>query len=192
MAWQLKGTYVAHCDCQEVCPCAFDGPPTGRDGKCHGLLVHEISEGNLDGVDLSGVKVVMAYHAPSNISAGNLRIGIIVDDSASDEQADALGKIFSGDAGGMFGEFKPLFGEFVGVERKPISFSGGDEPSATVGEIDVNFGAYRGQDGSPTTVRNGAFGFAPEFTIGKSSGKSELFGEPFDASYGEAAEFEYA
>jgi hypothetical protein len=35
------------------------------------------------------------------------------------------------------------------------------------------------------------FGFAPTFRFGKSSGSSGLFGESFDASYGEAAEFEY-
>lgn len=192
MAWQLKGIYVSHCDCQLVCPCAMDGPPTGRDGQCHGLLVYQVREGNLDDIDLAGVKVVMVYNAPSNISAGNLRVGLIVDEAASDEQADALGRIFAGDAGGMFEEFKPLFGEFAGVERQPISFSDGDEPSAKVGDIDVNFEAFRDHDGNVTTVRNAAFGFAPEFTLGRSSGTSATFGEPFEASYGEAAEFEYA
>src|SRR5436305_8082028 len=107
MACGLAGTYVAHCDCKQVCPCAFDGPPTGRDGQCRGLLVHEVKEGNLDDIDLSGVKVAMAYMAPSNISAGGLKVGIVVDSGASDEQTDALARIFQGDAGGMFGEFKP-------------------------------------------------------------------------------------
>jgi hypothetical protein len=116
----------------------------------------------------------------------------VVDNSASDEQADALGRIFKGDAGGMFGDFAPLFGEWLGVERADISFSDGDEPSARVGDIDVNFTAYRGADGGLTTVSNGAFGFAPVFTIGTSSGSSKAVGESFDASYGEAASFEYA
>jgi hypothetical protein len=55
----------------------------------------------------------------------------------------------------------------------------------------VNFEAMRGQDGKPTTASNAPFGFAPVFTLGKSSGSSGLFGESFEASYGEAAEFEY-
>ena len=192
MAYRLAGTYVAHCDCKQLCACAVDGPPTGRDGQCRGLLVHEIRDGNLDGTDLSGVLVAMAYMAPSNISAGNLKVGIVVDSQASDEQAEALGRIFKGDAGGMFGEFAPLFGEWLGVDRADISFSDGEEPSARVGDVDVNFTAFRGGDGGVTTVSNAMFGFAPVFTVGQSSGTSGHFGESFEASYGEAAEFEYS
>jgi hypothetical protein len=192
MAYRLAGTYVGHCDCKQVCPCAVDGPPTGKDGQCRGLLVHQITDGNLDGIDLSGVLVVMAYMAPSNISAGNLKVGIIVDNQASDEQADALGRIFKGDAGGMFGDFQPLFGEWLGVDRADISYSDGEEPSAKIGDTEVNFTAFRGGDGAVTTVSNAMFGFAPTFTIGRSSGTSSALGESFEASYGEAAQFEYA
>jgi hypothetical protein len=156
------------------------------------LLVHDVREGNLDDIDLSGVRVAMAYVAPSNISAGNLKVGIVVDSGASEEQADALGRIFKGDAGGMFGEFAPLFGEWMGVERADISFSDGEEPSARVGDADVTFTAFRGTDGGLTTVNNSMFGFAPVFTLGQSSGTSQAFGESFDANYGEAASFEYA
>ena len=52
MAYRLAGTYVGHCDCQLICPCAMDGPPTGRDGQCHGLLVFRVEDGNLDDTDL--------------------------------------------------------------------------------------------------------------------------------------------
>ena len=192
MAYRLSGTYVAHCDCQQLCACAVDGPPTGKDGQCHGLLVHQIDEGTLDGTDLSGVRVALAYFAPSNISAGNLRLGVIVDETASDEQTDALERIFKGNAGGMFANFVPLVGEWLGVRRAAISFNDGEEPSAKVGDIDVNFKAFRGQDGTPTTASNAAFGFAPTFTLGQSSGTSAMFDEPFEANYAEAATFEYA
>jgi hypothetical protein len=138
MAYRLSGTYVGHCDCQQVCPCAMDGPPTGRDGQCRGLLVFAIK-----------------------------------------------------DEGGTFGEFVPLIGECLGVERAAVSFSNGDEPSAKIGDTDVTFEAFKGPDGNPTTASNTAFGFAPVFTLGQSSGSSGLFGESFEANYGEAAEFEY-
>ena len=169
----------------------MDAPPTGRDGQCHGLLVFGIKEGNLDDTDLSGVNVAMGYMAPSNISSGNLQLGIVVDDGASDEQADALGRIFKGDEGGMFGEFVPLVGEWLGVDRAPVNFSDGDEPSAKVGDSDVKFEAFRGADGQPVTASNAPFGFAPTFALGTSSGSSGALGQSFEASYGEAAEFEY-
>jgi hypothetical protein len=169
----------------------MDGPPTGRDGQCRGSLVYRIDEGNLDDVDLSGVNVAMGYMAPSNISSGNLKLGIVVDESASDEQADALGRIFKGDEGGFFGELVPLIGDWRGVERAPVSFSDGDQPSAKVGDSDLSFEAFRGADGSPTTASNAPFGFAPEFALGRSSGSVSILGEQYDANYGEAAKFEY-
>ena len=191
MAYRLSGTYVGQCDCQLMCPCAMDGPPTGPDGQCHGLLVFGIRDGHLDDTDLSGVNVALGYMAPSNISSGDLKLGIVVDEGASDEQANALERIFKGDAGGMFGEFVPLVGEWLGVERAPVSFSDGDEPSAKIGDTDVTFEGFNGPDGKPTTASNAAFGFAPTFRLGKSSGSSGILGQSFEASYGEAAEFEY-
>ena len=191
MAYKLRGTYVGHCDCQQLCACAVDGPPTGKDGQCHGLLVYGITDGNLDDIDLSGVNVAMGYMAPSNISSGNLKLGIVVDEGASDEQANALERIFKGDEGGMFGEFVPLIGEWLGLERAPVSFSDGDEPSAKIGDTDVNFEAFKGPDGKPVTQSNAPFGFAPVFALGQSSGSSGILGESFEANYGEAAEFEY-
>jgi hypothetical protein len=155
------------------------------------LLVFGITEGSLDDVDLSGVNVAMGYMAPSNISAGDLRLGIVVDEDASDEQAQALERIFKGDEGGVFGDFVPLVGQWLGVERAAVSFSDGDEPAARIGDTDVTFRAFRGPDGRPTTASNAAFGFAPVFRLGQSSGASGLFGESFEANYGEAAEFEY-
>jgi hypothetical protein len=156
------------------------------------LLVHEVTEGNLDDIDLSGVRVAMAFHIPSNVSAGDLKAGIVVDSGASDEQVDALDRIFKGDAGGMFADFAALIREWAGVERANISFSDGDEPSARVGDVEVKFTAFRGADGGVTTMNNAMFGFAPVMTLGQSSGTSDAFGEPFEASYGEAAAFEYS
>jgi hypothetical protein len=169
----------------------MDGPPTGRDGQCHGLLVFQVEDGSLDDTDLSGVNVAMGYMAPSNISSGNLKLGLVVDEGASEAQANALERIFRGDEGGMFGEFAPLVEEWLGVERAAISFSDGDEPSAEIGGTPVRFEAIKGHDGKPTTVSNAAFGFAPTFTLGKSSGSSGALGQSFEARYGEAAQFEY-
>ena len=57
---------------------------------------------------------------------------------------------------------------------------------------EIKFEPRRGVDGSPTTVKNAAFGFAPEVRIGTSTGRSDAFGLPFTPSYGENAEFEFS
>lgn len=192
MAYKLTGTYLAHCDCRQVCPCAVDEPPTGRDGTCHGLIVASIGNGDLDGTDVSGVNVALAYSAPGKLSAGDLNMGLVVDKGASDEQTAALERIFKGEEGGMFGEFGALTSKWLGVERAAIAFSDGDEPSAKIDDTDVKFEAIRDPEGKKTTVSNAPFGLAPVFTLGKSSGTSGLFGDSFEANYGEAAEFEWA
>jgi hypothetical protein len=43
-------------------------------------------------------------------------------DRASHEQAEALGKIFSGQAGGHLAAFGPLIGEVLGVKAVPIEY----------------------------------------------------------------------
>src|SRR6266536_4913076 len=90
MAWRISGTYLATCSCELLCPCPVDGPPTGPNGECHGNLVFDVSDGNLDDVDLSGTKIGLINIFPSNLSAGNWTVSVVDNDDASDEQLDAV------------------------------------------------------------------------------------------------------
>ena len=190
MAYRIAGTYVAACNCAGLCPCPVDGAPTGDDGECRGALVFGIKDGSLDDVELGGVSFALYNWFPSNLTAGNWKVGIVVDDGASDEQAQAVEQIVSGDAGGPFGEFKPLIGDYVGMERASVKVT--DDSISVGGKTDITFEPYTGPDGSPTTVKGAMFGFAPEYKIGKASGKSDAFDLPFDAKYGEGADFEFS
>ena len=189
MAYRIAGNYVAACNCALVCACPMDGPPTGEGGECRGLLVFSIGEGNLDGTDLSGVNFALWNYFPSNLSAGNWTVGIVVDEGASDEQAEAVERVVSGQEGGPFADFGPLIGEYRGMERGSVRISDGSISVAGRGE--ARFEALTGPDGSPTTVSKAMFGFAPEYTIGKASGRVRADRE-VEAAYGESAEFEFA
>src|ERR671925_1233379 len=123
MAWKISGTYVASCSCNVMCPCPVDGPPTGPDGQCRGVGVFHIADGNLDDTDLSGVSLALVNLFPSNLTAGNWKLGIVVDESASDDQAAAIERIISGQEGGAFGEFAALTDDWMGMERGSVSFS---------------------------------------------------------------------
>ncbi len=164
MAYRISGTYVATCNCALVCPCPYDGPPTGPGGECRGVLVFDVSQGNLDGTDLSGVPFALYNYFPSNLTAGNWKVGIVVDEGASEEQANAIERIVSGDEGGPFGDFKPLIGEYAGMSRARVTRDGSSASVAGVG--DLSFEPFTMPDGSPTTVKSAMFGFAPEFKIG--------------------------
>jgi hypothetical protein len=193
MAFRIKGDYIATCECQLICPCAFDGPPTGKNGQCHGGSVFHITEGNLDGTDLSGVSVGWLYNAPSNFSAGNLRMGAVVDDKASDDQAKAVERIFKGEEGGVFAQLAPLVTEWLGLERAPVSYSGGKSPSAKIGNNALSVEIMTGPDGEPTLIKNAAMAWRTEgYQVGRGKGKVDAVGVSYDAVYGEHATFEFA
>jgi hypothetical protein len=194
MAWKISGTYLANCSCNVLCPCPVDGPPTGPDGQCHGHLVFHIADGSLDDTDLSGVDVGMVNLFPSNLTAGGWKLGIVVDEEASDEQANALERIFKGEEGGPFEQFAALTDEWLGMERASVTFSDGDRPSASIGDSSFTFEPSDGPpgSGSHTTVKNAAFGFAPEYRVGRAPGKMSNLGIEFEGVYGESADYEFA
>jgi hypothetical protein len=87
------------------------------------------------------------------MTEGNWKLGVFVDDGTSDEQFDALSKIFTGQSGGPMEALAPLVGEVLGVERAPIEVhDDGLRHSVRVGDaIDfeiediVPFGVESGQ-----------------------------------------------
>lgn len=190
MSYTIKGTYGAVCDCRLLCACPIDGPPTGEGDQCHGVLIFDVQEGGLDGTDLSGVQFALYNHFPSNLSAGDWKVGIVVDDGASDDQAQALERIVSGQEGGPFAEFGPLIGDYVGMQRGSVKLSGNSGSVAGVGDFETDFA--KGPDGSPTSVSNAMFGFAPTFRVGKGKGRFSVFGSSYEARYAEGAEFEFS
>jgi hypothetical protein len=192
VAYKIAGTYVATCNCAGLCPCPVDQRPSTQDGTCSGVIVFDVRAGNLDGADLSGTRFALYNYFPSNITAGNWKVGIYVDEGASDEQASAIERIVSGQEGGPFADFAGLIGEYTGMERASVTFGDGDEPSAGVGGSRFSFSPFKGGDGSPTKVKNAMFGFAPEYAVGTGSGTIQGLGVSFDPSYGETAEYEFS
>jgi hypothetical protein len=192
MGWKLKGHYVVSCSCSMVCPCATaSAPPDNPDGTtdCWMFSVWDVREGEMDGVDLSGIRFGLNAHVPDLITSGNWKIGVVVDEGTSDEQVKALSAILSGQQGGPFAEMAGLISEFVGVERGVISYS---DTAIAYGGSSATYEPLRGGDGTVTTMKNTVLGFAPEFEIGTTSGEINAFGHAAAASYGEAADFEYS
>lgn len=190
MAWRLAGDYVASCSCAGLCPCPVDERPTSDSGECRGVALFHVASGNLDDTDLSGVSFAFVNYFPSNITAGSWKVGIVVDEAASDQQSDALGKILSGESGGPFADFVPLIAENIGMARAKVAIS--DAGGSIGGMSEFSFDPYRGVDGSATTIRNAMFGFSVEYEVGKTTGRSDALGIGFDGSYGERAEFEFS
>ena len=126
MTWRLKGTYFESCNCNVPCPCGATSFALPADQeRCLVALAFNVTSGEVDGVDVGGLSLVLVADAPGRMADGNWRVGVVMDAAASKEQADALGAVFSGQKGGPMGALSPLIGEQLGIQVAPIEYSNG-------------------------------------------------------------------
>jgi hypothetical protein len=142
MALSLRGRVIEHCNCNSICPCFSSGLTRAGDyERCIGFIAFEVDAGELNGVDLAGRRGVFVQDSPPMMAEGNWKVGVIVDAEATDQQAEALASILNGTAGGPMAGFAALTGEFLGIERAPITIThDGDTHTLSVGAmIDAEF-----------------------------------------------------
>ena len=100
-SWKLEGDYFEGCNCDIVCPCIFLGDPD--EGDCHVTCAWHIQKGNYENITLDNLSAVAMFDTPGNMVTGpKWKATLYIDDNASSEQANALTKIYSGQAGGFF------------------------------------------------------------------------------------------
>ena len=121
MSWYVKGSYVETCSCELMCPCNLSFDHGATYDYCRATLVFNIREGTVDGVDVAGRRVVLIADTPKVMTEGNWRVGVFIDDAASEDQFDSLVQVFSGQRGGPMAGLAPLIGEMLGVERAAIT-----------------------------------------------------------------------
>jgi hypothetical protein len=121
--FHVSGDYFEACNCDFVCPC-FASNLTAKPthGYCDFGLVFHINHGHSGDISLDGLNFVVLTHTPGIVSEGNWTVGLIIDERASEEQAQALAGIASGQAGGPMANVAPLVGTIAGIERRPIEF----------------------------------------------------------------------
>ncbi|MEU1409176.1 DUF1326 domain-containing protein [Streptomyces sp. NPDC005728] len=154
MPWNLNGTYLESCNCDVVCPCTTSGLTAPADHeRCQVTFAFHVDSGSVDGVDVSDRSVAVFIDAPRVMAEGGWQVALYLDASADDGQAEALGKVFSGQAGGPMAALTPLIGEVLGVERVPIDYrDDGRRHAARVGdaidiEIEDQVAPQFGEDG---------------------------------------------
>ena len=108
------------------------------------------------------------------MTEGNWRLGVFIDENASDEQAEKLVGVFTGQLGGPMEALGPLIGENLGVERAPIEVSeDGLRHSVRIGDaIDfeiedvVPFGI---ENGKPARIAGIFHPVGSDFTVSKAT-----------------------
>ena len=123
MAWRIEGQYMESCNCIYVCPC-IGSNLTARpsEGDCKAAVALRIDKCEKDGVKLNGLSFIVMLHSPAAMAEGNMTVGLIVDERASEAQVKAITDIATGAAGGPMAALAPLVGKVAGVEKRPIRF----------------------------------------------------------------------
>lgn len=122
-AWKIEGQYMETCNCSFLCPCItsnLTARPT--EGDCKAAVAMRIDRGEKDGVRLDGLSFLVMLHSPGPMAEGQIVVGLIVDERATDAQASAIEQIATGAAGGPMAALAPLVGRLAGVERREVRF----------------------------------------------------------------------
>ncbi|HSB25820.1 MAG TPA: DUF1326 domain-containing protein [Burkholderiaceae bacterium] len=121
--WQIKGEYMETCNCTLLCPCIWSNlAALPTEGDCKAAVTLRIDKGAKDGVTLDGLSFIVMLHSPGAMGNGNITVGLVVDERATDQQVEAIKAIATGAAGGPMAALGPLVGRIAGVERRPIQF----------------------------------------------------------------------
>ena len=97
--WRMKGEYLKNCSCVAGCPCDTHGYP-GPHEFCEGAIGMNITDGNFEDTDLSGLRWIAVVHWPKALHDGDGTAEIFIDENADEQQRAALGRILAGEAGG--------------------------------------------------------------------------------------------
>lgn len=139
MTWNLSGKMVESCTCNMLCPCWFGIKELMimDKGYCAGPLLFRIQNGNVDGVDLEGRDVVMAFDFPGpTILDGNATCRLYIDDAADESQRRELENVFQGRKGGPMQILSSLTSKWLPSQSTKINISDdGHNLTATVGDF---------------------------------------------------------
>jgi hypothetical protein len=182
-----------------LCPCNFS-LDTGADyDYCRVALVFNVTEGTIDGTDVGGLAVAAIADTPKVMTDGNWRLGVFIDERATDDQAEKLLGVFSGQLGGPMEGVVPLVGENLGVERARFEIEeDGLRHSVKVGdaiefEIEdvVPFGI---ETGEPARIAGIFHPVASDFTVSKATrSRINAFGIEYEGRSGlSKSEFSWA
>jgi hypothetical protein len=119
-AWRMHGDVMEACSCNTTCPCNFGSDPTQV--PCEAIVGWRIQEGSYGNTRLDGLNVVFYFLIPGNAFQGGWTLGIYMDQRANQQQVEALGTIFSGQAGGWPAVLSGLFAHQLAPKQVPINF----------------------------------------------------------------------
>jgi len=163
--WKLTGTYFEACNCDIACPCTFLSAPTR--GECTAMAGWHIDNGNFANVNLNGLNVALTIHSPGPMLEVKWRAALYFDQTASEEQKNALTQIYTGQAGGHLAVLVLFIGEVLGISSVPIEYEvNGKQRRLKIADIlEADIEAIQDQGGADVSINNPPLGLAPGYTL---------------------------
>lgn len=115
--WMIRGPKIASCNCDYGCPCEFNARPTHS--VCEGVEAHKIEEGYFGDVRLDGLIVAARYRWPGAVHEGRGVVQGVIDERATPDQREALGKILDGEEQEPTTAFN-IYGSTFDTELDPV------------------------------------------------------------------------
>ena len=156
MPYEMRGQFLEACDCRVPCPCWFVEAPD--EDECSGAVAWQIEGGDIDGVDVSGLAVVSVSHHMGHrgdtATHPKMRLALLVDHRATEQQAERLALAFSGRLGGPLAELAEMVDLAPEVELTEIIFvSDGGQTRVDAGQsVHADMAPVIGATGRITTI----------------------------------------
>ena len=146
--WHASGLLFENCNCQVVCPGHVHFSQSCTNERCIGYWAIRFDTGSFRDVGLGGCKVVITYDAPQLMIDGGWRQRIILDESTTPDQREALEVILSGQAGGPWEKLATFVGEALPTKVAAIDFSDEERTKhvAVEGIMEGSMETLRGQN----------------------------------------------
>ena len=179
MGWHMTGQLIEACSCKAICPCVL-GPAEPDQGWCSGALTFVVQQGESDGVELRGRKVVFLIDLPKDFASGNGTARLYVDDGADGRQRQELESIFTGKKGGPGVVLGSLVTKWLPTQTAAITIDEGDNPSVTVGALGkVRLQRIKDEAGRTTKLLNApALGAVQVDTMDLARSDGSRFADP--------------
>lgn len=160
--YDFEGTLLEACSCKVLCPCWIGEDPDG--GSCDAFNAYHFDRGTIRGIDVSGLSCVRVVRIPGNVLTPNSwKQVLLIDETASDEQLQAIVDAFEGRLGGPLADLAGLVAETVAVERAAVTHEIRDGAGVLeVGHlVSSTMRPFKGPDGRTTTLRDSLFSTVP-------------------------------
>lgn len=146
VVYSLEGTMLEAYACSAIHPCWIDNGPHGPER--FGFVAYRIHKGEIDGIDVAGLKLATVVHIPGGVMDGGRRCVAFIDKRAGRVEKDAIAHAFTGRLGGPLADRDTLMREAAGPYSVPMCYDIIDGAGMLrVGTVlEADFEPYRGPD----------------------------------------------